>query len=110
MNKDGVVLSVNDVELETYINTGKDILVDFWAEWCGPCKSFSPILEKVALDFISKILFLKINIDQNQVLTDKYNIRSVPSLILFRNSKLLASKTGLLSEDELRSFIINNLL
>ncbi|MCV2525425.1 MAG: thioredoxin [Candidatus Lightella neohaematopini] len=110
MNKDSVILSVNDIELETYINTGKDILVDFWAEWCGPCKNFSPILEKVARSFISKILFLKINIDQNQVLTNKYNVRSVPSLILFRNSKLLVSKTGLLSEDELRSFIINNLL
>ncbi|MCV2524775.1 MAG: thioredoxin [Candidatus Lightella neohaematopini] len=110
MNKDSVILSVNDIELETYINTGKDILVDFWAEWCGPCKNFSPILEKVARDFISKISFLKINIDQNQILTNKYNIRSVPSLILFRNSKLLASKTGLLSEDELRSFIIDNLL
>ncbi|MCV2502456.1 MAG: thioredoxin [Candidatus Lightella neohaematopini] len=110
MNKDSVILSVNDIELETYINTGKDILVDFWAEWCGPCKNFSPILEKVARDFISKVSFLKINIDQNQILTNKYNIRSVPSLILFRNSKLLASKTGLLSEDELRSFIIDNLL
>ncbi|MCV2525713.1 MAG: thioredoxin family protein, partial [Candidatus Lightella neohaematopini] len=74
------------------------------------CKNFSPILEKVAHSFISKLLFLKVNIDQNQILTNKYNIRSVPSLILFRNSKLLVSKTGFLSEEELRLFITSNLL
>ena len=81
------------------------VLVDFWAEWCGPCKMLGPILEEISEDLKDKLQVVKVNLDENQDLAMKYSIRSIPTLLLFNNGELLDSKVGLLPKADLISWI-----
>tara|TARA_Y100001954_G_C15351509_1_gene379500 strand:- start:129 stop:500 length:372 start_codon:yes stop_codon:yes gene_type:complete len=81
------------------------VLVDFWAEWCGPCKMLSPILEEVSQELNEKLKIVKINLDENQDLAMKYSVRSIPTLLLFRNGELIDSKIGLSPKDDIISWI-----
>ena len=87
----------------------KPILVDFWAEWCGPCKMIAPILEDVAKDYGVKLKVAKVNIDDNQGTPAKFGIRGIPTLMLFKGGNVVATKVGALSKSQLTAFIDSNL-
>ncbi|MEE4408927.1 MULTISPECIES: thioredoxin TrxA [unclassified Serratia (in: enterobacteria)] len=85
------------------------ILVDFWAEWCGPCKMIAPILDEIAVEFEDKLTITKLNIDQNPATAPKYGIRGIPTLLLFKNGEVAATKVGALSKGQLKDFLNANL-
>ena len=102
--------STNDDNFEKDIAKSKlPVLVDFWAEWCGPCKQIGPILEEIAIEHESKIKVLKINIDENPQTPQKFGVRGIPTLMLFKEGKLVESKVGSLPKIALDAWIQANL-
>ena len=85
------------------------VLVDYWAEWCGPCKMIAPILDEVSRDYAEKLNVAKVNVDENQEIASKYGIRGIPTLMLFRNGAVVATKVGALSKSQLTAFLDRNL-
>ena len=85
------------------------VLVDYWAEWCGPCKMIAPILDEVAKEYEGRIKVTKLNIDENQQTPPKYGIRGIPTLMLFKNGNVEATKVGALSKSQLTAFIDSNI-
>ena len=85
------------------------VLVDFWAEWCGPCKMIAPVLDEIAGEYAGKITIAKLNIDENQETPPKYGIRGIPTLILFKNGGIEATKVGAVSKSQLTAFIDSNI-
>ncbi len=93
---------LTDDEFETAISQSKGpILVDFWAEWCGPCKQLSPILDEVSKDLGDKVTIAKVNIDDNPESPQKYGVRGIPTLILFKDGKPVATKVGAMPKSQL---------
>ena len=100
------IKNCNEQDFENeVINGDVPILVDFWAEWCGPCKMLSPILEDVLEELKEKIKVVKVNLDENQDLAIKYSVRSIPSLLLFSKGELIDTKIGLSPKDDIISWI-----
>ena len=91
------------------INASKPVLVDYWAEWCKPCHAIAPILEEVAQEYDGKVKVCKLNIDQNADCTAKFAVRAIPTLMLFKNGNVEATKTGLLTKSELIAFLDSNI-
>ena len=91
------------------INTTTPVVVDFWAEWCGPCKQISPILEEISEEKRDIVNFYKLNIDENPQTPQKYGVRGIPTLMLFNDGKLIDTKIGSLSKSTLNEWINNNL-
>jgi len=87
----------------------KPILVDFWAEWCGPCKMIAPILDEVSKTYDGKLRVAKMNVDENRDIPAKFGIRGIPTLMLFKNGELAATKVGALSKAQLTAFIDSHL-
>jgi thioredoxin 1 len=85
------------------------VLVDYWAEWCGPCKMIAPLLDEVARDYDGRLRIVKVNVDENQAITAKYGIRGIPTLKLFKNGEEVATKVGALSKAQLTAFLDNSL-
>ena len=103
-------VNVTDENFETeVIKAGKPVIVDFWAEWCGPCKMIAPILEEVATEFDGKLTVGKLNVDENNETPPKYGIRGIPTLLLFKNGNVAATKVGALSKAQLTEFLNENL-
>ena len=85
------------------------VLLDFWAEWCGPCKMIAPILDEIAEEYKGRVKIAKINIDENPQTPPKFNIRGIPTLILFKNGTVEAQKVGAVSKSQLAAFLDSNL-
>ena len=85
------------------------VLVDYWADWCGPCKMISPILDEVAKEYAGKLKVCKLNIDENQATPPKFGIRGIPTLMLFKNGNVEATKVGALSKSQLTAFVDSNI-
>src|SRR3982751_3850257 len=91
------------------IEAGTPVLVDYWAEWCGPCKMIAPILDEVSKDYDGKLRVAKMNVDENRDVPAKYGIRGIPTLMLFKDGQLAATKVGALSKAQLTAFIDSHL-
>lgn len=85
------------------------VLVDYWAEWCGPCKMIAPILDEISKEYAGRLKVTKLNIDDNQATPPKYGIRGIPTLMLFKNGNVEATKVGALSKSQLTAFIDSNI-
>jgi thioredoxin 1 len=104
------IVHVSDTTFDNEVlQSATPVLVDYWAEWCGPCKMIAPILDDLARDYAGKLKIAKLNIDENQGTPPKYGIRGIPTLMLFKNGNVEATKVGALSKSQLSAFIDANL-
>jgi len=104
------IVTLSDASFdEDVVNASGPVLVDFWAEWCGPCKMIAPILTEVAAEYAGKVTIGKLNIDENSATPPKFGIRGIPTLLLFKDGKVAATKVGALSKTQLVEFLDANI-
>ncbi|MEM8766232.1 MAG: thioredoxin TrxA [Pseudomonadota bacterium] len=104
------IVHTTDTDWDTdVINADKPVLVDYWAEWCGPCKMIAPILDEIADEYGDRLKICKLDIDANQETPPKYGIRGIPTLMLFKDGDVAATKIGALSKSQLAAFIDSNI-
>ena len=105
-------MSENIIELDssnfesTISDTSVPVVVDFWAPWCGPCKSIAPILEELASEFGESVKITKVNVDNNSEIATKYEIRAIPTILVFRNGEIVETIVGLTSKDDLKAKLV----
>ena len=106
---DQIVYVTDDSFEEEVLKSDIPVLVDYWAEWCGPCKMIAPILDEISADYKGKLKIAKLNIDENSGTPPKYGIRGIPTLMMFKGGDVEATKVGALSKSQLTAFIDSNL-
>jgi thioredoxin 1 len=103
------IIELSDASFEQdVLKSDIPVLVDYWAEWCGPCKMIAPLLDDVAVDYVGKLKVAKLNIDKNSATPPKYGIRGIPTLMLFKNGEVAATKVGALSKTQITAFLTSN--
>src|SRR5262249_42535222 len=103
------IKTITDASFEQEVlNADKPVLVDFWAEWCGPCRALAPVFEEVAAVHRDHVIFAKLNIDENPQTPSRYGVMSIPTLIIFKNGQVEAIKMGSLSKSQLSAFVESN--
>lgn len=108
MSQDIIYLSDASFEQDV-LKSSEPVLVDYWAEWCGPCKMIAPLLDDIARDYQGRLKVAKLNIDENTKTPPRYGIRGIPTLMLFKNGDVAATKVGALSKSQLTAFLDQNL-
>jgi len=104
------IIHLSDATFETEVlQSTTPVLVDYWAEWCGPCKMIAPILDEISKDYEGKLKIAKLNIDENAQTPAKFGIRGIPTLMIFKNGNVEATKVGALSKSQLITFIDSNI-
>jgi thioredoxin 1 len=103
-----ILYLTDDTFEDEVLKSSAPVLVDYWAEWCGPCKMIAPILDEIASEYTGKIKVAKLNIDDNPQTPPKYGIRGIPTLMLFKDGNVEATKVGALSKSQLTAFIDSN--
>ena len=104
------IVTLSDASFDDdVVNASGPVLVDFWAEWCGPCKMIAPILGEIATEYAGKVTIGKLNIDENNATPPKFGIRGIPTLLLFKDGKVAATKVGALSKSQLVEFLDANI-
>ena len=104
------IVHTNDGDFEKdVLQSEKPALVDFWAEWCGPCKMIAPLLDEAAGEYADRLSIVKLNVDENPNTAQKFGIRSIPTLILFKDGNVQAQKLGAMSKSQLTDFLDSNL-
>ncbi|CAM3604591.1 thioredoxin TrxA [Parendozoicomonas haliclonae] len=104
------IVNVTDASFEDEVlKSDTPVLVDYWAEWCGPCKMIAPVLDEISRDYADRLKVCKLNIDENEATAPKYNVRGIPTLMLFKNGNVEATKVGALSKSQLTAFLDSNL-
>jgi thioredoxin 1 len=100
------IIAVTDQSFEsTVLKSSKPVLVDFWAQWCGPCRAVAPVLEEAATQYGDKIQIVKVNVDENNEIPAQFGIRSIPTLLLFKNGSVIGTHIGSLTKSQLVAFI-----
>lgn len=100
------IIQLTDESFEANVMKSETpVLVDFWAEWCGPCKMIAPLLDEIADEYDSQLTVAKLNIDKNAAVAPKFNVRGIPTLLLFKDGKVHASRVGALSKGQLKEFL-----
>ena len=103
---ESLIKHTNEASFEAdVLQPDTNVLVDFWAEWCGPCKQIAPVLEEVSLSYKDKLQVAKVNVDENRAISAKFGIRGIPTLMLFKNGQLAATKVGALNKAQLTAFL-----
>ena len=106
-----LIKHISDASFETdVIQSPKAVLVDYWAEWCGPCKMIAPILDEVSNTYADRLQVTKMNVDENREVPTKFGIRGIPTLMLFKDGQLAATKVGAMSKSQLTAFIDQQLV
>jgi thioredoxin 1 len=101
-----LIKHISDASFESdVLQAGKPVLVDYWAEWCGPCKMIAPILDEVSETYQDKLQIAKMNVDENREIPAKFGIRGIPTLMLFKDGQLAATKVGAMSKAQLTAFL-----
>lgn len=101
---------VSDADFEAQVlQSSEPVLVDFWAEWCGPCKAIAPVLDEIASSYAGRLKVAKVNVDQNQKTPRNYNVRGIPTLMLFKDGKVQATQIGLVNKTQLTQLLEKNL-
>ncbi|MGH8494937.1 MAG: thioredoxin TrxA [Gammaproteobacteria bacterium] len=106
---DHIVHTSDDRFEDDVLKADRPVLLDFWAEWCGPCKMIAPILDELAAEYEGKLRIAKLNIDENPNTPPRFGIRGIPTLMLFKNGNVEAQKVGALSKSQLSAFLETNL-
>ncbi|HQU17128.1 MAG: thioredoxin [Chromatiales bacterium 21-64-14] len=106
---DNIVYVTDDSFESDVLKSATPVLVDYWADWCGPCKMIAPILDEIAQEYAGKLRIAKLNIDENPATPPKYGIRGIPTLMLFKDGNVEATKVGAVSKSQLAAFLDSNL-